>query len=67
MIISFETFSDEINLYSAKKEHLIKPLTDLFTKDTGIKVNIITTKPSHRNFTRRRKFASRCFVDFRCW
>ena len=44
MIISFETFSDEINLYSARKEHLIKPLTDLFTKDTGIKVNIITAK-----------------------
>lgn len=32
----------EVNLYSARKEQLIKPLLDLFTKQTGIKVNLIT-------------------------
>ena len=41
---SFESKANEINLYSARKEHLIKPLTDNFTKSTGIKVNIITAK-----------------------
>ena len=41
---SFKANANEINLYSARKEHLIKPLTDNFTKSTGIKVNIITAK-----------------------
>ena len=41
---SFKADANEINLYSARKEHLIKPLTDSFTKSTGIKVNIITAK-----------------------
>ena len=39
---SFKADADEINLYSARKEHLIRPLTDSFTEHTGIKVNIIT-------------------------
>lgn len=33
---------DEVNLYSARKEALIKPLLDLFTQETGIKVNLVT-------------------------
>jgi len=41
---SFKAISEEVNLYSARKEHLIKPLTDNFTEKTGIKVNIITAK-----------------------
>tara|TARA_B100000686_G_scaffold355182_1_gene470752 strand:+ start:4122 stop:5300 length:1179 start_codon:yes stop_codon:yes gene_type:complete len=41
---SFKADANEINLYSARKEHLIKPLTDSFTESTGIKVNIITAK-----------------------
>ncbi len=32
----------EVNLYSAQKEHLIRPVLDAFTKDTGIDVNLIT-------------------------
>lgn len=36
--------SNEVNLYSARKEALIKPLLDAFTADTGIKVNIISSK-----------------------
>ena len=36
--------AEEVNLYSARKEKLIKPLLDTFTKETGIKVNLITAK-----------------------
>lgn len=35
---------DEVNLYSARKEELIKPLLDRFTDQTGIKVNLVTGK-----------------------
>ncbi len=34
--------ADEVNLYSARKEDLIKPLLDRFTEKTGITVNLIT-------------------------
>jgi iron(III) transport system substrate-binding protein len=34
----------EVNLYSARKEALIKPVLDEFTKNTGIKVNLVTGK-----------------------
>jgi iron(III) transport system substrate-binding protein len=34
----------EVNLYSARKEALIKPLLDQFTEQTGIKVNLVTGK-----------------------
>ena len=34
----------EVNLYSARKENLIKPLLDKFTGQTGIKVNLLTGK-----------------------
>ena len=34
----------EVNLYSARKEDLIRPLLDAFTAETGIKVNIISSK-----------------------
>ncbi len=36
--------SDEINVYSARKEALIKPLFDRFTEQTGINVNLVTSK-----------------------
>nr|WP_230209652.1 Fe(3+) ABC transporter substrate-binding protein [Solemya velum gill symbiont] len=36
--------SEEANLYSARKEALIKPLLDQFTRETGIKVNLVTGK-----------------------
>jgi iron(III) transport system substrate-binding protein len=35
---------EEVNLYTARKEHLIRPLVDIFEKDTGIKVNIVSAK-----------------------
>jgi len=34
----------EINVYSSRKEQLIKPLFDKFTESTGIKVNLVTGK-----------------------
>ena len=36
--------ADEVNVYSARKEDLIKPLLDRFTADTGITVNLVTGK-----------------------
>ena len=36
--------SGEVNLYSARKENLIKPLLDQFTAETGIQVNLVTGK-----------------------
>ncbi|ABL02441.1 extracellular solute-binding protein, family 1 [Candidatus Ruthia magnifica str. Cm (Calyptogena magnifica)] len=37
---------DLITVYSSRKEHLIKPLFESFTKDTGIKVTYLTGKGS---------------------
>ncbi len=34
----------EVNVYSARKEKLIKPLLDRFTQETGIEVNLVTAK-----------------------
>ena len=34
----------EVNVYSARKEALIKPLLTRFTKETGINVNLVTGK-----------------------
>lgn len=43
--VSFSALAvEEVNLYSARKEALIKPLLDEFTKQSGIKVNLITGK-----------------------
>lgn len=36
--------AEEVNLYSARKEALIKPLLDKFTEKTGISVNLVTGK-----------------------
>jgi iron(III) transport system substrate-binding protein len=36
------TANGEVNLYSARQENLIKPLLDDFTRDTGIRVNLLT-------------------------
>jgi iron(III) transport system substrate-binding protein len=33
-----------VNVYSARKEALIKPLFDRFTEETGITVNLVTGK-----------------------
>jgi iron(III) transport system substrate-binding protein len=36
--------AEEVNVYSARKEHLIKPLLDRFASKTGVKVNLVTGK-----------------------
>jgi iron(III) transport system substrate-binding protein len=36
--------AEQVNLYSARKEALIKPLLDKFTQQTGISVNLVTGK-----------------------
>ncbi|MFT4634227.1 MAG: iron(III) transport system substrate-binding protein [Arenicella sp.] len=36
--------NEEVNLYSARKEALMKPLLDAFTEETGVKVNSISSK-----------------------
>jgi|TARA_B110000116_G_scaffold263437_1_gene269924 iron(III) transport system substrate-binding protein len=38
------TSASEVNIYSARKEMLIKPLLDQFTQATDIKVNLVTGK-----------------------
>jgi len=42
--ISVNALASEVNLYSARKEALIKPALKNFTKQTGIKVNLVTGK-----------------------
>ncbi|MFT5572228.1 MAG: iron(III) transport system substrate-binding protein [Cryomorphaceae bacterium] len=42
--VSSNAANQEVNLYSARKEALIKPLLQAFTLNTGIKVNIISSK-----------------------
>lgn len=41
---AFAADPDEIVVYSARKEHLIKPLFDAYTKRTGVKIKYITAK-----------------------
>jgi iron(III) transport system substrate-binding protein len=36
--------NDTVTVYSSRKEHLIKPLFEAFTQDTGIKVKYLTGK-----------------------
>lgn len=35
-------FADEVNIYSARQENLIKPILDIFTERTGVTVNLVT-------------------------
>jgi len=39
-----EAAKDEIVVYTARKEHLVKPLFDAYTKKSGIKIKYITDK-----------------------
>ncbi|WP_040840070.1 Fe(3+) ABC transporter substrate-binding protein [Thiothrix nivea] len=42
LLCSAQVLANEVNVYSAREEQLIKPLLDAFSKDTGIKVNLVT-------------------------
>ncbi len=39
-----QVLADELIVYSARKEHLIKPLFDVYTKETGVKISYVTDK-----------------------
>ena len=43
-IFQSNLLAGEVNIYSARKEALIKPLLDRFTEKTGITVNLVTGK-----------------------
>jgi iron(III) transport system substrate-binding protein len=43
-LLSTQVWAESVNVYSARKEQLIKPLFDQFTKKTGITVNLVTGK-----------------------
>jgi len=42
LLCSTQVLANEVNVYSAREEQLIKPLLDAFSKDNGVKVNLIT-------------------------
>ena len=42
MALAAPAFANEVNVYSYREQKLIQPLFDAFTKDTGIKVNVIS-------------------------
>lgn len=44
MFMSINALAAEVNVYSGRKENLIKPLLDRFTEQTGIKTNLVTAK-----------------------
>ncbi|MBF0167636.1 MAG: Fe(3+) ABC transporter substrate-binding protein [Alphaproteobacteria bacterium] len=44
LLLSTSNFAAaEVNLYTARKDHLIKPILDKFTQQTGIKVNLLSS------------------------
>lgn len=42
--VAAPALADEVNVYSYRQPELIKPLTDAFTEETGIKVNVAYLK-----------------------
>jgi iron(III) transport system substrate-binding protein len=42
LVMMTPLLASEVNVYSAREENLIKPILDSFSKQTGIKVNLIT-------------------------
>jgi len=42
--LSTQAIASEVNVYSGRKENLIKPLLDRFSAETGVKTNLITAK-----------------------
>jgi iron(III) transport system substrate-binding protein len=42
MALAAPAFANEVNVYSYREQKLIQPLFEAFTKDTGIRVNVIS-------------------------
>jgi iron(III) transport system substrate-binding protein len=42
LALATPAFANEVNVYSYREQKLIQPLFEAFTKDTGIKVNVIS-------------------------
>ncbi|MEM7522925.1 MAG: Fe(3+) ABC transporter substrate-binding protein [Pseudomonadota bacterium] len=42
--VATPTFAEEVNVYSYRQPDLIKPMTDAFTAETGIDVNVVFLK-----------------------
>lgn len=42
--LSFSAFAEDVVVYSARNEQLIKPLFDAYTKQTGVNIKFITDK-----------------------
>lgn len=42
LFFSSTLFAAEVNIYSARKEALIKPLLDKYTEQTGVDINLVT-------------------------
>ncbi|HQT01084.1 MAG: Fe(3+) ABC transporter substrate-binding protein [Hydrogenophilales bacterium 16-64-46] len=43
-VLSLPALAEEVTVYSARNEQLIKPLFDAYTKETGVEVKFITDK-----------------------
>lgn len=41
LAVAAPALADEVNVYSYRQPDLIAPLTEAFTKDTGIDVNVV--------------------------
>lgn len=44
LALSTQALADEVVVYSARNEQLIKPIFDAYTKETGVKIKFITDK-----------------------
>lgn len=41
-VFSSAALADEVNIYSARQENLIKPILDIYSERTGTKINLVT-------------------------
>jgi iron(III) transport system substrate-binding protein len=44
LLLPAVTFADDLVIYSARKEHLIQPLFDAYTAETGTRISFVTDK-----------------------
>src|SRR4030066_1470622 len=44
LVVALPALAEEVVVYSARNEQLIKPLFDAYTRDTGVQIKFITDK-----------------------